>query len=293
MPPFIIVIDKKPFLPDTLEMIISNYFPDQFAILAFNNTTSAFNTIEELAVKKETIALIICDSQMPNLPGLEFLQLINTLSPTSTKVLSTTYIKLKVYKELLLNPIVDFILEKPFNSNSLINLIQCTIKHHSSLIHQQRNLDTIQSLKNSLSTLRSKYQSREQTLLTISHSLNSFYFRINLKNSLLDIYSVSSSIFGYEVAAFNDFDSFLAIVAPNDKDKVVESVKRIKVLIAKQDKIYFNIVTSDKEIVFVKSLLIAEEISNTRGTESIVGFIQNVSSEREEYKQILKQENQS
>ena len=286
MPPVIIVIDKKPFLPDTLEMIISTYFPDQFTILAFNNTTSAFNIIEELSIKKESISLIICDSQMPNLPGLEFLNLVNTLSPNSTKVLSTTYIKLSIYKELLLKPMIDFILEKPFNTNSLINIIQSSIKQQNSLTHQHKNLDSIQSLKNSLSTLRGKYQIREQTLLTISYSLNSFYFRVNLKNSLLDIYADSTTIFGYDIAAFNDFDSFLAIVVAKDKAKVIESIKKIKVMINKQDKIYFKIMTNYKEVVLVKSLLIAEEINNITGTESIIGFVQNVSSEIKEYDRI-------
>lgn len=286
MPPIILIIDKKPFLPDTLEMIISNYFPDQFTILAFNNTTSAFNIIEELVVKKENIALILCDSQMPNLAGFEFLNLVNTLSPTSTKVLTSTYTKLSVYKEILSNSVINFILEKPFNTNSLINIIQCTIRQQNSLSSQQKHIETIQTLKNSLSKLRSKYQVKEQTLLTISYSLNSFYFRVNLKNSLVNIYSDSKTIFGYEVSSFNDFDSFLSIVAPEDKNKVIASIKSIKVMITKQVKLFFNIVAQDKQVFLVKSLLLAEEVDSVTGAKSIIGFIQDVSAELEEYKHL-------
>ncbi len=164
MPAFIIIVDNKPFLPDTLEMIISKYFPDQFTIVAFNNTTSAFNVIEELTIKKETIALIICNSQMPNLTGYEFLNLINTISPSSTKVLSTSYIKLTEYQEFLTGNLIDFILEKPFNTNSLINIIQSTIKQQNALNINQKNNDIVQSLKNSLATLRRIYHLRKKHL---------------------------------------------------------------------------------------------------------------------------------
>lgn len=287
MPPFIIIVDKKPLLPDILEMIISKYYSDQFTILAFNNTTSAFNVIEELAIKKENIALILCSCQMPNLTGYEFLNLITTLSPTSTKVLSTTYMKLSEYQELLSSDLIDFILEKPYNTNSLINIIQSTVKQQNDLITNQKCVETIQSLKNSLATMRSKFQTKEQTLLTISNSLNSFYFRINLKNSLLDVYTTATTIFGYNISKFNDFDSFLSIVVENDQQKLIESVKKIKVMLTKQDKLYFNIIDHDNNRFLVKSLLIGEEIDSHTGTESIIGFVQNVSTEIAEFKQII------
>ncbi len=279
MPAFIIIVDNKPFLPDTLEMIISKYFPDQFTIVAFNNTTSAFNVIEELTIKKETIALIICNSQMPNLTGYEFLNLINTISPSSTKVLSTSYIKLTEYQEFLTGNLIDFILEKPFNTNSLINIIQSTIKQQNALNINQKNNDIIQSLKNSLATLRSIYHLRKKTLITLSSSLNAFYFSINLKNSFFDIYTDSETIFGYKVTSINDFDSFLTIVVPDDQAKLIESIKKIKVMMNKQDVIHFKIIDINKKIISIKCVLVAEEIDNITGAESIIGFMQNITTE--------------
>lgn len=286
MPQFIIIIDKTPFLADTIEIVISRYYPNLFSILAYNNTTAAFNMIEELSIKKETIALIICDYQMPGLTGFEFLNLINTFSPGSTKVLSTNFIKLSEYQNLILEPSVDFVLEKPFNTNSLINIIQITVKLQDTLINQHKNVNTIQSLKNSLSTLREKHQDREHTLLTISESLNAFYFRINLNNLLLDIYSVSETIFGYESSSFNTFDSFLAIIDPDDQNKLVESIKKIKVMLTKDEKLYLRIIAKNNKSILTKSLLIAEEIDEVTGTKSIIGFIQNITVDIAEYKNL-------
>jgi len=281
MPDIIIIIDKKPFIADTLEMAISHYFPDMFTIIAFNNTTSAFNIIEELSIKKETVSLIICDSQMPNVNGFDFLNLINTLSPNSIKVLSTAFIKLNTYQEMLAHSSIDYILEKPFSSNSFINIVKSSIIQQNLIKEKQKNLDTIQQLKNSLSLLRNKFQTREQNFITINDTLNAFYFRLDLKNSLLSIYTNASEIFGYEVTSFYDFESFLAIIATNDRTNFIESIRKIKVNISFQEMLYLKIITKSQEQIPVKAILLRESKSKLLATKTIIGFIQNISAEDE------------
>jgi len=274
MSDIIIIVDKKPFLADTLEMVISNYFPHQFTILAFDNSTSAFNTIEELSIKKEKISLISCEFEMPNITGFEFLNLTTTFSPDSVKVLTTTYIEMKKYQELLSNSDVDFILEKPFNINSLVNVVKCSLIQQHLLLEKQKNLETIQSLKNSLSLMRNKYQIREDNFLTISDSLNAFYFRLDLKNTLFNIYTKSTDFFGYETSSFHDFDSFLSIVAPDDQAKLIESIKKIKVDITSLETIFLHIITKKQSPLPVKIIMLKENSSESNGRNYVVGIIQ-------------------
>ncbi len=47
----------------------------------------------------------------------------------------------------------------------------------------------------------------------------------------------------------------------------------------KQDVIHFKIIDINKKIISIKCVLVAEEIDNITGAESIIGFMQNITTE--------------
>lgn len=279
----IIFIDKNKLLGETLEIALDQYFPDEFELIFYNNTTEAFADIEDMSIRREEILLLVCEQDMINLPGSEFLTLLSTLSPQSTKVLTSSYVKTCDYTELFANPSIDFILEKPFKINALINIICFSLQHYKASKKIEKYDKIARTLKNSLTTLRNKYQLSQKKILKVSGAINSFYWKLNLKTLALDIFSEQEQIFGYKKEIFTDFDSFLQIVKTEDQANFIETMRKLKVLLLEKETLYYRIINSEQQEIRVKTFCLAEAQDSETGAKSISGVTFNLTQEIEDF----------
>ena len=118
----ILLIDDNTSVLDGLESIIDAYFSTQLTVTLCSNGYDALQLL-----KKDYFPLIISDNKMPNLSGLQLLEILQNHHIPSTVIILSGYDDYKYIRAALKIGAYDYLL-KPVNIPSLVSMIQ-TLLH--------------------------------------------------------------------------------------------------------------------------------------------------------------------
>lgn len=114
----ILLIDDNTSVLDGLESIIDAYFSTQLTVTLCSNGYDALQLL-----KKDYFPLIISDNKMPNLSGLQLLEILQNHHIPSTVIILSGYDDYKYIRAALKIGAYDYLL-KPVNIPSLVSMIQ-------------------------------------------------------------------------------------------------------------------------------------------------------------------------
>lgn len=103
-----------------------NPFESDYEIIESESAREAEEVLNELNDSNQTIALIICDHIMPGENGVDFLARMNQNSRfnKTRKILLTGLASQQDTIKAINEAQVDFYLEKPWNTEELVNIVQ-------------------------------------------------------------------------------------------------------------------------------------------------------------------------
>src|ERR671920_110073 len=89
--PIILVIDDDPQVLRAIERDLRSKYRKDYRILSASSGNEALQTVQELKLRNEEIALFLSDQRMPGLQGVDFLQQAKTIFPAAKRALLTAY----------------------------------------------------------------------------------------------------------------------------------------------------------------------------------------------------------
>jgi thioredoxin reductase (NADPH) len=113
--PFIIIIDDDIQVLRALHRDVRNKFREEYKIVATESAIEALETVKELKLKNETIALFISDQRMPEMEGLTFMEKTKEIFPEAKKILLTAYSDIEAAIKAINNLKLDYYLLKPWS----------------------------------------------------------------------------------------------------------------------------------------------------------------------------------
>ena len=130
----ILVVDDEPISLKLLARALSNDY----------NTITAESGQEALEIlKRETVALLITDQNMPGMTGLELLRLSRGLCPDTVCMLMSAVDDTSVFIDAIANADAIRVLKKPWNREKLLSDVQASIKLHESFVNNRQSIDRL------------------------------------------------------------------------------------------------------------------------------------------------------
>jgi len=113
--PFIIIVDDDDHVLRAIQRDIRNEYRDEYRVSATNSAGEALQLLKELKLKNETVALFISDQRMPEMEGIEFLEMSKEIYPDAKLILLTAYSDIEAAIRSINNIKLDYYLLKPWN----------------------------------------------------------------------------------------------------------------------------------------------------------------------------------
>jgi thioredoxin reductase (NADPH) len=113
--PFIIIIDDDKQVLRAIQRDVRHKFRDEYKVLAAESASEVLESVKELKLRNETVALFISDQRMPEMDGLTFLGKAKEIFPDAKKVLLTAYSDTEAAINAINNLKLDYYLLKPWN----------------------------------------------------------------------------------------------------------------------------------------------------------------------------------
>jgi thioredoxin reductase (NADPH) len=113
--PFIIIIDDDPQVLRAIQRDMRNKFREEYKIAAIDSALEALETIKELKLKNETVALFISDQRMPEMEGTIFMEKAKEIFPEAKKILLTAYSDIEAAIKAINTLKLDYYLLKPWS----------------------------------------------------------------------------------------------------------------------------------------------------------------------------------
>lgn len=89
--PVILTIDDDPEVLQAIARDLRQQYGDRFRIIRADSGKTALETIQQLKLRNETVALFLVDQRMPQMSGVEFLEQALPIFPNAQRVLLTAY----------------------------------------------------------------------------------------------------------------------------------------------------------------------------------------------------------
>jgi thioredoxin reductase (NADPH) len=89
--PSILAIDDEPEVLNAVVRDLRTKYGSEYRILSAGSGEEASETIRELSVRGDPLALVVADQRMPKVTGLDVLRIVVELTPNTRKVLLTAY----------------------------------------------------------------------------------------------------------------------------------------------------------------------------------------------------------
>ena len=113
--PFIIIIDDDLQVLRAIQRDVRNKFREEYKVLATNSAAEAIESVKELKLKNEEVALFISDQRMPEMEGTVFLEKAKEVFPGAKKVLLTAYSDIEAAIKAINTLRLDYYLLKPWS----------------------------------------------------------------------------------------------------------------------------------------------------------------------------------
>jgi thioredoxin reductase (NADPH) len=89
--PVLLTVDDDPEVLRAIERDLRHHYADRFRIMRSNSGKSALETLKQLKVRNEAVALLLADQRMPQMDGVDFLGEAMGLFPDAKRALLTAY----------------------------------------------------------------------------------------------------------------------------------------------------------------------------------------------------------
>ena len=113
--PFIIIIDDDLQVLRAIQRDVRNKFREEYKVLATDSAVEALESVKELKIKNEEVALFISDQRMPEMEGTVFVEKAKEFFPNAKKVLLTAYSDIDAAIKAINTLRLDYYLLKPWN----------------------------------------------------------------------------------------------------------------------------------------------------------------------------------
>jgi len=89
--PVLLTVDDDPEVLRAIERDLRHHYADRFRIMRSNSGKAALETLKQLKVRNEPVALLLADQRMPQMDGVDFLGEAMDLFPEAKRALLTAY----------------------------------------------------------------------------------------------------------------------------------------------------------------------------------------------------------
>lgn len=113
--PIILVIDDDPQVLRAIERDLRSKYRKDYRILSAVSGNEALQTVQELKLRNEEVALFLSDQRMPGMQGVDFLQQAKAHFPDAKRVLLTAYSDTNAAIKAINDVQLDYYLMKPWD----------------------------------------------------------------------------------------------------------------------------------------------------------------------------------
>jgi thioredoxin reductase (NADPH) len=114
-PPIILVVDDDPQVLRAIERDLRSKYRRDYRILNAASGNEALQTVQELKLRNEVVALFLSDQRMPGMLGVDFLQQAKAHYPDAKRVLLTAYSDTNAAIKAINDVQLDYYLMKPWD----------------------------------------------------------------------------------------------------------------------------------------------------------------------------------
>jgi thioredoxin reductase (NADPH) len=113
--PVILTVDDDPEVLQTIARDLRSQYGARFRIVRADSGQSAIETVQQLKLKNEVVALFLVDQRMPQISGVEFLEQALPIFPQAKRALLTAYADTDAAIRAINSTQIDYYLMKPWN----------------------------------------------------------------------------------------------------------------------------------------------------------------------------------
>jgi thioredoxin reductase (NADPH) len=113
--PVILTVDDDPEVLQAIARDLRSQYGARFRIVRADSGQSAVETVQQLKLKNEVVALFLVDQRMPYMNGVEFLEQALTIFPQAKRALLTAYADTDAAIRAINSTQIDYYLLKPWN----------------------------------------------------------------------------------------------------------------------------------------------------------------------------------
>ena len=113
--PVILTVDDDLEVLQAISRDLRKQYGDRFRIVRANSGATAIETLEQLKVRNETVALFLTDQRMPEMNGVEFIERAVPMFPQAKRVLLTAYADTDAAIKAINTARLDYYLLKPWD----------------------------------------------------------------------------------------------------------------------------------------------------------------------------------
>jgi thioredoxin reductase (NADPH) len=113
--PVILTVDDDPDVLQAVARDLRRRYGDRFRIMRADSGASALETVQQLKLRNEAIALFLVDQRMPQMSGVEFLEQALPMVPTAKRALLTAYADTDAAIRAINQTQIDYYLLKPWD----------------------------------------------------------------------------------------------------------------------------------------------------------------------------------
>lgn len=113
--PVILVVDDDPQVLAAVRHDLRSRYREDYRVQAASSGESAMDTIRQLKVRGDALAIVLSDQRMPGMLGVDLLQKVREVYPIARRALLTAYSDIKTAVRAINEAQVDHYLEKPWD----------------------------------------------------------------------------------------------------------------------------------------------------------------------------------
>lgn len=113
--PVILTIDDDPAVLQAIARDLRKQYGDRFRIVRADSGAIALDTLQQLKLRGDTVALFLADQRMPQMSGVEFLEQASDIFPQAKRALLTAYADTNAAIDAINTAQLDYYLLKPWD----------------------------------------------------------------------------------------------------------------------------------------------------------------------------------
>jgi thioredoxin reductase (NADPH) len=113
--PYILAVDDDEQVLSAITRDLRSEYSENYRIVSTSSATEALEALAELKKKKKSVALLVADQRMPEMPGVEFLRKALGIFPEARRVLLTAYSDTDAAIEAINELQLDYYFIKPWD----------------------------------------------------------------------------------------------------------------------------------------------------------------------------------